>query len=159
MRSRPLSGIAHRGPHARGPHGSPTRIADGRRRYRRRRRDLQLASSSNVDTPAHSMPARRCDEVSSGRWRPEVLLRSAWIVRSTRIPSEKALRLLVPKNAVALEAGNFGHPQSRLGDPHVDERLDLEAVPPEHGARIGHPVESGSRSMTGRHSRRKALNP
>jgi hypothetical protein len=32
---------------------------------------------------------------------------------------------------VPLEAGHLSHPQTRLGDPDVDERLDLESVAPQ----------------------------
>jgi hypothetical protein len=35
------------------------------------------------------------------------------------------------------EARDLGHHEASLGDTHVDQGLDLEAVPPAHGTRVG----------------------
>ena len=84
--------------------------------------------------------------------------RSVRMIRSTLNPSEKALRLLVPNTRSRSKLGTSTTPESRLGDPDVDQGLHLEAVTPLHGGVLligSTPRDRGSK--TSRQSRQKAL--
>jgi hypothetical protein len=52
-------------------------------------------------------------------------------------PVGEGVEVAVSEMAAVLEARDLGHHQPGLGDAHVDQGLDLEAVPPAHGPRIG----------------------
>ncbi len=125
----PVSGMGRAGRRARKPTNG---YDDGPGHYGISR---PLASKSRGST--RWTPSRRGTATRSGGW-PSGHPTSVLDADGPKHPEavRERIEVALSEHPPALEARHLEHPEAGLGDAHVDQRLHLEAVTPEHHRRI-----------------------